>query len=45
MSDPTAATDPKPTSVPNPDEVDPDTGAEPDGTPVENPSGRTLTFA
>ncbi|RKR74801.1 hypothetical protein C8E83_1931 [Frondihabitans australicus] len=30
--------DPKPASNPAPD-VDPDTGTEPDGTPVENPSG------
>ncbi|ROQ38787.1 hypothetical protein EDF46_2431 [Frondihabitans sp. PhB188] len=34
--------DPKPTSVPHPDEVDPDTGTTPDGTPAENPSGLAL---
>lgn len=34
--------DPKPVSVPDPGEVDPETGTEPDGTPVENPSGRML---
>lgn len=31
--------DPKPQGVPDPDEVDPETGTEPDGTPVDNPSG------
>jgi len=34
----TRSSDPKPASTPAPD-VDPDTGTEPDGTPVENPSG------
>jgi len=28
-----------PSTPPNPDTVDPDRGTEPDGTPVENPSG------
>jgi hypothetical protein len=28
-----------PTSPPDPATVDPDHGTEPDGTPVENPSG------
>jgi hypothetical protein len=32
--------DPRPEHTPAPDEVDPDEGTEPDGTPVENPSGR-----
>jgi hypothetical protein len=27
------------TSVPKPEEVDPETGTEQNGTPVENPSG------
>jgi len=36
MSDPKSTPD---TSVPKPDEVDPDAGTEQDGTPVENPSG------
>ncbi len=31
--------DPRPEHTPTPDEVDPDEGTEPDGTPVENPSG------
>ena len=31
--------DPRPDGVPDPGTVDPDTGTEPDGTPVENPSG------
>jgi hypothetical protein len=30
---------PRPEHTPRPDEVDPDEGTEPDGTPVENPSG------
>jgi hypothetical protein len=34
----TRLSDPKPASTPAPD-ADPDTGTEPDGTPVENPSG------
>jgi hypothetical protein len=28
-----------PSTPPKPDTVDPDHGTEPDGTPVENPSG------
>jgi hypothetical protein len=43
MSDPQPTPFPKPTSTPDPDEVDPETGTEPDGAPVENPSGRVLT--
>lgn len=31
--------DPRPEHTPKPDEIDPETGTEPDGTPVENPSG------
>jgi hypothetical protein len=31
--------DPRPDNTPKPGEVDPDEGTEPDGTPVENPSG------
>ncbi|GAA1000443.1 hypothetical protein GCM10009563_27820 [Subtercola frigoramans] len=31
--------DPCPEHTPKPDEIDPDEGTEPDGTPVENPSG------
>ena len=31
--------DPHPEHTPQPDEIDPDEGTEPDGTPVENPSG------
>lgn len=38
MSD-TSGTEPRPEHTPTPDEVDPDEGTEPDGTPVENPSG------
>jgi hypothetical protein len=29
----------RPEHTPEPEEVDPDEGTEPDGTPVENPSG------
>jgi hypothetical protein len=31
--------DPRPDHTPKPQEVDPDESTEPDGTPVENPSG------
>lgn len=31
--------DPRPEHTPKPDEIDPEEGTEPDGTPVENPSG------
>ncbi|WP_374947310.1 hypothetical protein [Agreia sp.] len=31
--------DPRPEHTPKPDEIDPDEKTEPDGTPVENPSG------
>ncbi|MGG7465092.1 MULTISPECIES: hypothetical protein [unclassified Plantibacter] len=34
--------DPRPDHTPKPDEVDPEHGTEPDGTPVENPSGQIL---
>lgn len=34
--------DPRPVSVPEPDEVDPETGTDPDGAPIDNPSGLTL---
>ncbi|GGF41274.1 hypothetical protein GCM10011399_37450 [Subtercola lobariae] len=37
--------DPRPEHTPKPAEIDPDDGTEPDGTPVENPSGRTLILA
>ena len=38
--------DPRPEHTPKPDEIDPDEGTEPDGTPVENPSGRwSVPFA
>ncbi|WP_291054306.1 hypothetical protein [Herbiconiux sp.] len=30
---------PRPEHTPKPDEIDPIEGTEPDGTPVENPSG------
>ena len=30
---------PRPDDEPTPDEVDPEHGTTPDGTPVENPSG------
>ncbi|MFB2581005.1 hypothetical protein ACEXQD_07110 [Herbiconiux sp. P15] len=36
--------DPRPDNTPTPDEVDPIEGTEPDGTPVENPSGRAAAF-
>jgi len=29
----------RPDNTPTPDEIDPDEGTGPDGTPVENPSG------
>jgi hypothetical protein len=32
--------DPRPEHTPKPDEIDTEEGTEPDGTPVENPSGR-----
>ncbi|WP_267240124.1 hypothetical protein [Agreia pratensis] len=34
--------DPRPEHTPKPDEIDPDKGTEPDGTPVENPPVRGL---
>ena len=37
--------DPRPDNTPTPDEVDPVEGTEPDGTPVENPSGRVAVSA
>lgn len=40
MSDQKPGTEPDTdTGVPDPSTVDPDTGTEPDGSPVENPSG------
>ncbi|WP_440710881.1 hypothetical protein [Herbiconiux sp. YIM B11900] len=42
MSDPRPGTPrpgPRPEHTPKPDEIDPIEGTEPDGTPVENPSG------
>lgn len=35
--------DPRPEHTPKPDEIDPEEGTEPDGTPVENPSGFART--
>jgi hypothetical protein len=31
--------DPRPSSVPKPDEVDPETGTDPEEKPIDNPSG------
>lgn len=36
---------PRPDHTPRPDEVDPEEGNEPDGTPVKNPSGQASTAA
>ena len=44
MHDPRLS-DPRPDNTPAPDEVDPVEGTEPDGTPVENPSGRLAASA
>lgn len=37
--------DPRPTSVPHPDEVDPETGTDPEEKPIDNPSGQLLIAA